>query len=118
MQDLTAIRAAHRDGRLPWRAAVWAVVEHIPAGSVLGYKDVGAILGHPGRARHVGFALAALADPDTTPWWRVVRSDGSVAMQGDPERGPVQLHRLAAEGVELTPAGRIPMSRMRWDPWR
>lgn len=114
---LPTIRRAHREGTLPWRDAVYAVVRCVPAGRVLGYKDVGVILGHPGRARHVGFALSALPPEQPVPWWRVVRSDGTIAMQGDPERGPEQHALLTAEGVAVSEAGRISMKRFRWDPW-
>lgn len=117
MAPLPDIRRAHRDGSLPWREAVYAVVHSIPAGRVLGYKDVGVILGHPGRARHVGFALSALPPGHQTPWWRVLRSDGTIAMQGDPDRGPEQHDRLTAEGVAISAAGRVSMRTYRWDPW-
>jgi methylated-DNA-protein-cysteine methyltransferase related protein len=98
-----------------FRARVYAVVARIPPGSVLGYGHVAAALGSPRAARQVGWALSAL-DPDTAvPWWRVIRSDGSVALQGDPLRGPEQARRLAAEGVEAGPDGRVDMALHRWD---
>ena len=114
---LTETRTALETKRLCWTEAVYATVAQIPAGWVLGYKDVAVLLGHPGRARHVGFALAAMTPHHTAPWWRVIRSDGTVAMQGDPERGPEQLRRLHAEGVSASAAGRVSMKRFRWDPW-
>jgi len=118
MNDIDDIRAALAAGDLGWQAAVFDIVGRIPPGLVLGYKDVGVLLGHPRRARHVGFALAALPPGRDVPWWRVLRSDGSVAMQGDPERGPEQAARLTAEGVTISPAGRVSMRRFRWEPWR
>lgn len=114
---LSETRTALHRGQLRWAEAVYAVVDRIPLGKVLGYKDVAVLLGHPGRARHVGFALSALVPGHTTPWWRVIRSDGSVAMQGDPERGPEQLHRLHAEGVSASASGRISMKHFQWKPW-
>ena len=46
---------------------------------------------------------------------RVLRSDGTVAMAGDPERGPLQIAALRDEGVILE-EGRVDMSRFGWLP--
>ncbi len=105
---------------LGFRAAVYAAVRLIPPGKVLGYGQVAAVIGRPRAARQVGYALAALdADgcgPDgvPVPWWRVPRSDGTVAMQGDVSRGPRQVTLLEREGVKVTD-GRLDMARYRWD---
>ena len=97
-----------------FRAAVYEVVRQIPAGAVLGYGHVAARMGRPRMGRHVGWALAAL-DPDLdVPWWRVIRSDGTIAMQGDPTRGPVQIALLREEGV-LVERERVNMRQYRWD---
>lgn len=107
-------------GTLTFRAAVYLAVRRIPAGKVLGYGHVAAVIGRPRAARQVGYALAALdADgraPDgaPVPWWRVPRSDGTVAMQGDPTRGLRQLALLEADGVSLHHQ-RIDMRTYRWD---
>jgi len=118
--SLTHISTRLARGELRFRAAVYDVVRAIPEGKVLGYGHVAAILGRPRAARQVGYALAALDDdaraPDgeRVPWWRVTRSDGSVAMQGDSTRGPRQLALLATEGV-VPDRGRIDMKVKRWD---
>lgn len=120
MTSLTAISDQLASGTIGFRAAVYAVVRAIPTGKVLGYGHVAAVLGRPRAARQVGFALAALdedgcaPDGEVVPWWRVPRSDGTVAMQGDSTRGPRQIARLAEDGVELT-EGRIDMRAHRWD---
>lgn len=103
------------DGELGFREAVYAAVRCIPVGRVLGYGMVGAILGRPRVARQVGYALAALEPGTEVPWWRVIRSDGSVALQGDPVRGPTQIRLLGAEGVEVV-GNRVDMGRFRWRP--
>jgi len=114
VDDLTA-------GRIRWRAAVARAVRCIPPGKVLGYGHVATLLGNPRAARQVGYALAALgeggiaADGEPVPWWRVTRSDGTVAMQGDVDRGPTQVAALKHEGVVLK-HGKLDMRLFRWDP--
>jgi len=98
-----------------WNRLVWGLVEQIPAGRVMGYGHVAAALGHPGRARQVGWALAALPRDTTVPWQRVIRSSGSLAFQGTPERAMLQRARLQAEGVEFQGDG-VDMARYGWLP--
>ena len=105
-----------------FRAQVYAAVRTIPQGRVLGYGHVAALMGHPRRARQVGFALSALdkdladpARPDVVPWWRVLRSNGEIALQGDPFRGQLQEALLRAEDV-LVVDHRVDMHQYRWDP--
>ena len=119
---IAAIAAARGAGEIGFRDAVYAVVQRIPDGQVLGYGQVAALMGSPRAARQVGYALAALpperADPlaaDAVPWWRVIRTDGSIARQGDPARGDHQQALLEAEGVALS-AERVPMERFQWRP--
>ena len=78
----------------------------------MGYGDVAAKVGYPGRARHVGFVLSRLIDSDV-PWWRVIRSDGSIALQGDPIRGPIQITKLKAEAVAFR-GKKVDMTLCRW----
>lgn len=118
---LTEIHDAHHAGTLRWRPAVYAVVQAIPEGKVLGYGHVAALLGKPRAARQVGYALAALGeggvDPEgrRVPWWRVLRSDGTIAMQGDVSRGPTQMAHLTREGVDCS-GQRVDMAAVRWRP--
>lgn len=100
---------------LGFRAAVYAAVCCIPHGRVLGYGQVAAMLGSPRGARQVGFALAALPPDSTVPWWRVIRTDGTLALQGDPARGPRQAAELGREGVEVVD-WRVEMARFGWTP--
>ncbi len=107
-------------GTLGFRAAVWATVRHIPRGTVAAYGDVAAILGRARAARQVGYALAALhpedaEGPGAVPWWRVLRKDGSIPLQGDTTRGPRQAALLEADGVVVTEY-RVDMARHRWQP--
>ena len=101
MRTLADIHAAHQAGQLGLRPAVWALTELIPEGTVTSYGALAAALGRPRAARQVGYALAALPAGHPAPWWRVVRADGSIALQGDPARGPLQAQLLRDEGVEV-----------------
>jgi alkylated DNA nucleotide flippase Atl1 len=62
-------------------------IRAIPEGFVRSYGDVS-----PGAPRFAGTVLSWCEDP-SVPWWRVVRSDGSLA-KGDRQRA-----RLEHEGI-------------------
>ena len=78
-------------------------VRAIPEGFVRAYGDVS-----PGAPRFAGQVLSARGGE--VPWWRVVRSDGSLA------KGERQRALLEAEGVPFR-GGRVdPRAFMReWD---
>jgi alkylated DNA nucleotide flippase Atl1 len=44
----------------------------------------------------------------------VLRTDGSIALQGDPVRGDAQAAALRAEGVRVE-GHRVDMAAVRWD---
>ena len=77
----------------------------IPRGRVLSYGEVALRAGRPGGARAVVRALYQL---DDAPWWRVVRSDGTLAPLVAREQGQL----LAAEGHRAR-AGRSARPRAR-----
>jgi methylated-DNA-protein-cysteine methyltransferase related protein len=84
-------------------ARILAVVRAIPEGFVRTYGDV-----WPPAPRLAGRVLGTI-DEDGLPWWRVVRSDGSLAV-GERQRRP-----LEAEGVPFRPGrgGRVDLRRAR-----
>jgi methylated-DNA-protein-cysteine methyltransferase-like protein len=49
------------------------------------------------------------------PWWRVIRSNGEIALRDDPARGPLQATLLKEEGVRFL-GDRVDIGRFRWDP--
>ena len=65
--------------------AVYAVVRHVPRGTVVTYGQVAAILGHPRAARAVGTALARLPHSlaHKVPWQRVINAAGKISYKGD-----------------------------------
>ena len=102
-----------------FHTAVYRCAQLIPAGKVLGYGHLASMIGRPGYARHVGTALSQLLPETSTnvvPWWRVVRSDGSIAMQGEVTRGPRQISLLQQELVPFTSSNKVNMRLARWTP--
>jgi alkylated DNA nucleotide flippase Atl1 len=71
----------------PREARVLERIRAIPEGFVRSYGDVS-----PGAPRFAGTVLSWCEDA-SVPWWRVVRSDGSLA------KGARQRERLEAEGI-------------------
>ena len=96
-------------------AGVYDLVRRIPPGRVMGYGHVAAALGRPRMARQVGWALAGLPAGTDVPWQRVIRSNGHLALQGDPTRGLLQARLLRDEGVVFT-GDRVDMGRYGWTP--
>ena len=109
--DTTAAAPVPPVGPITLGEALAALARRIPAGRAVSYGGLAAVLG-AGGPRQAGRAMAE-ADPGT-PWWRVVRADGSL---------PAHLaHRAARRWAdEGTPvrAGAVPrvdLSRARWEP--
>jgi len=95
---------------------IYAVVRRIPRRRVASYGQVAALAGLPGRARLVGYALAALPEGTDVPWQRVVNGRGEVSPRAEPGRDHYQRHCLAEEGVAFDAAGRIDLGRFGWNP--
>src|SRR6185437_1310160 len=59
---------------------IYAVIAAIPAGRVASYGQIAARAGLPGRARLVGAALRDTPDGMELPWFRVLHSNGTIAL--------------------------------------
>jgi methylated-DNA-protein-cysteine methyltransferase-like protein len=97
----------------PTYADVWAVVALIPRGRVATYGQIADLLGIPGHARFVGYALHALPPGSPVPWQRVVNARGRVSLRG--ESGSSQHTLLEREGVSVS-RGVIDLRKRRWNP--
>jgi methylated-DNA-protein-cysteine methyltransferase related protein len=95
---------------------VYRCVRSIPRGRVLSYGDVAARLGTPRAARGVGWALAALPDGSSVPWWRVVNRFGAISPRATPHAAPMQRALLESEGVKFGADDCVDMPRFRWTP--
>ena len=93
-------KAEAKTAPLSFSKAVWQAVRAIPRGQVRSYAQVALYAGRPGAARGVGREMATLPELPL-PWWRVTRSDGTLA----PQVAQEQARRLRAEGVEVTQRG-------------
>ena len=82
------------------RERILAAVRAIPRGQVAGYGEVARRAGLPGRARLVARVLSGNGDP-SLPWHRVLRSDGTIALEPGSDGWREQAQRLRAEGVEV-----------------
>jgi methylated-DNA-protein-cysteine methyltransferase-like protein len=103
-----------------WWDDFYRVVRLIPPGRVTTYGVVATLGGHPRAARHVGFALAALAGtrrPRDVPWQRVLGAApghrAHVTIK-DPVGGGMQRAILEAEGVVFDARGRTDLGKFGW----
>ena len=80
------------------------MVKAVPKGTVVTYGEVALEAGFPGAARAVGRFMAGSSG---LPWWRVIASNGRLVPGLEAEHAK----RLRAEGVELTPTGKVRMGR-------
>lgn len=97
--------APEEDPAAQARARILAVIRAIPRGQVMGYGQVAARAGLPGRARLTARVLGMNEDP-ALPWHRVLRSDGRIAMPEGSRGWHEQCQRLRAEGV-VVERGRV-----------
>ena len=93
---------------------IYTAIAAIPAGRVASYGQIAARAGLPGRARLVGTALRETPDGMTLPWYRVLHSDGTIALPRGSRGFREQTRRLRAEGVEMRD-GRVPMNAFGLD---
>lgn len=93
---------------------VFEAIAAIPPGRVASYGAIAARAGLPGRARLVGRLLGEVPDGLTLPWYRVLRSNGQIAMAPGSRGFREQCRRLRAEGVEVK-HGRVPLARFGLD---
>lgn len=97
---------------------IYEVVRRIPPGRVATYGQVAALVGLPGHARQVGYALHALPESSTVPWHRVVNARGGISARTVPGAELVQRRLLLQEGVLLNARGQVSLEQVRWTPSR
>jgi methylated-DNA-protein-cysteine methyltransferase-like protein len=103
-----------RPAMKPEYLKVFEAIAAIPPGRVASYGAIAARAGLPGRARLVGRLLGEVPDGMTLPWFRVLRSNGQIAMPSGSRGFREQCRLLRAEGVEVK-NGRVPLSRFGLD---
>ena len=87
--------------------AIWKVVSSISNGRVMGYGEVARAAGYPRHARMVSKAMSR--SPKQLPWYRVVRSDCTLAFTVGSDAYKKQRSLLEEEGVEFTNGKVVPV---------
>ena len=80
-------------------SAIWDIVSSIKPGRVMGYGEVARAAGFPRHARMVSKAMSRSETP--LPWYRIVRSDRTLAFKVGSEAYKKQKDLLAQEGVQI-----------------
>jgi methylated-DNA-protein-cysteine methyltransferase-like protein len=78
---------------------VWQVVADIPRGRVMGYGEVARAAGFPRYSRMVAAALGR--SPEPLPWFRVVRSNRTLAFEIGSSAYREQAQLLKQEGIRF-----------------
>ena len=92
---------------------VIAVILNIPAGKIATYGQIAALAGNPRAARQVVRVLHTQSKKHALPWHRVINSHGEIAIQ-DLAGATEQREKLISEGVAVSPAGKISLSKYQW----
>ena len=92
--------------------SVYKAVRQVPAGWVVTYGQIAAMLGDPRQARVVGWAMRDC--PADVPWHRVVNSKGQVRTRNLSGGFNQQRSLLEDEGVEFGASGKIDLRRYGW----
>jgi methylated-DNA-protein-cysteine methyltransferase-like protein len=95
---------------------VYALVRQVPAGKVVTYGQVAALLGSPRAARAVGYALRFLPAGSDVPWHRVINYQGGISPRYPAESPIIQRVLLEAEGVCFDAQERVTLAHYRWQP--
>jgi len=82
----------------------------VPRGRVSCYRDIALRAGLPNGARQTVRVLHSLSGKHDLPWHRIIRADGSIALEHGEGR-ELQISLLRAEGVEVSRTGRVDMRR-------
>jgi len=93
---------------------IYNIVDQVPVGRVVTYGQIAEWAGHC-TPRTVGYAMAALPPwRSSTPWHRVVNSQGRVSPRRSGTGSRDQRARLTAEQIEFDARGRIDLARFGW----
>jgi methylated-DNA-protein-cysteine methyltransferase related protein len=95
---------------------VYAAVERIPRGRVATYGQIAKLIGIPGGARQVGYALHDLPHGTEVPWHRVINARGEISLRKIFGSDVAQRLRLQREGVQFNGRGRVDLATFGWRP--
>ena len=92
------------ESRFKFDKAIWKTVSSIKRGRVMSYGQVARMAGYPHHARMVSKAMSRSVE--SLPWYRVVKSDRTLAFEVGSEAYNKQKELLEKEGVRFI-AGRV-----------
>lgn len=95
---------------------VYDAVRSIPPGKVCTYGQVALMIGSPGAARQVGWALASLPDNTDVPWQRVINASGGISLRGRADAADLQRFLLEKEGVKFNERGKTDLRIYQYLP--
>ena len=99
---------------------IWEAVANIPAGQVMAYGEIARVAGYPRYSRMVSAAMGRCPDP--LPWFRVVRSDRTLAFEFGSDSYREQALLLKQEGVRfdglkvITVSAEESLDKILWGP--
>ncbi|MHB8395772.1 MAG: endonuclease V [Thermoplasmataceae archaeon] len=79
----------------------YALVRQVPDGKITTYGALARALGDVKAARACGYMLSVNPDPDGTPCYKVVHSDGRVGNYTHPLGNTEKVRRLRTNGIEI-----------------
>ena len=85
-------------------------IKAIPKGKVSSYGGIALKAGLPNGARQTVRVLHSLSEKYDLPWYRIIRSNGSIALEEGAGK-ELQIQLLRSEGVDVSPEGRVDMKR-------
>jgi methylated-DNA-protein-cysteine methyltransferase related protein len=98
-----------------YRERVYEIVRTIPAGKVMTYGQIAAILGEGYTPRTVGYVMHA-AETENVPWQRVINSQGSCSTGKMTMPVNLQQNMLESEGVVFSERGKCDLGEYQWRP--
>ena len=87
--------------------SIWKTVSGIASGRVMSYGEVARAAGYTRHARMVSRAMSRSAEP--LPWYRVVRSNRTLAFEVGSAPYDKQQALLAKEGVQIVNGKVVPL---------
>lgn len=100
-----------------YRERVYKIVRRIPRGKVMTYGQIAYMLGEGYTPRTVGFVMHG-ADENSTPWHRVINSQGRCSTGRIVLPSDKQQNMLEREGVRFDQSGRCDLESYLWQPRR
>ena len=84
-------------------------IASIPKGKVSCYRDIALKAGIPNGARQTVRVLHSMSEKHNLPWHRIIRANGSIALED--EGKDLQIALLRSEGVKVSADGWVDMNR-------